>query len=98
LEEDVAMEVELQIKYEGYVRKQEREVERVRRLEELILPEEIEYAAVPNLRTEAREKLTRVRPYTLGQAGRIGGVTAADIAVLLVYLERQRRQKSALPA
>jgi tRNA uridine 5-carboxymethylaminomethyl modification enzyme len=98
LEEDVATEVELQVKYEGYVRKQERAVERVRRFEELVIPEETDYAAVPNLRTEAREKLARVRPYTLGQAGRVGGVTAADIAVLLVYLERQRRQKSAVPA
>jgi tRNA uridine 5-carboxymethylaminomethyl modification enzyme len=98
LEEDVATEVELQVKYEGYVRKQERAVERIRRFEELVIPEETNYAAIPNLRTEAREKLTRVRPYTLGQAGRVGGVTAADIAVLLVYLERERRQKSALPA
>ncbi len=98
LDADVATEVELQVKYEGYVRKQERAVERVRRFEELVIPEDTDYAAVPNLRTEAREKLARVRPYTLGQAGRIGGVTAADIAVLLIYLERQRRQKSALPA
>jgi tRNA uridine 5-carboxymethylaminomethyl modification enzyme len=98
LEEEVATEVELQVKYEGYVRKQEREVERIRRFEELVIPEGTDYVAVPNLRTEAREKLARVRPYTLGQAGRVGGVTAADMAVLLVYLERQRRQKSALPA
>ncbi len=98
LDEEVATEVELQVKYEGYVRKQEREVERIRRFEELVIPEEIDYARVPNLRTEAREKLARVRPYTIGQAGRVGGVTAADIAVLLVYLERQRRQSSALPA
>ncbi len=73
-------------------------MERIRRFEELVIPEAIDYTAVPNLRTEAREKLTRMRPYTLGQAGRVGGVTAADIAVLLVYLERQRRQQSALPA
>ncbi len=98
LEEEVAAEVELQVKYEGYVRQQERAVERMRRFEELRIPEDIEYAAIPNLRTEAREKLARFRPYTLGQAGRIGGVTAADITVLLVYLERHRRQKSALPA
>jgi tRNA uridine 5-carboxymethylaminomethyl modification enzyme len=98
LEEEVAAEVEVQVKYEGYVRKQEREVERIRRFEELVIPEGTDYATVPNLRTEAREKLGRVRPYTLGQAGRVGGVTAADTAVLLVYLERQRRHKSALPA
>ena len=98
LDEDVAAEIEVQVKYEGYVRQQERAVERVRKLEELLLPEEIDYAQVPNLRTEAREKLTRIRPYTLGQAGRVGGVTAADIAVLLVYLERHRRAKSTLSA
>ncbi len=96
--EEAATEVELQIKYEGYIRQQERAVERVRRLEEMIIPDDADYAVIPNLRTEAREKLARVRPYTLGQAARVGGVTSADIAVLLVYLERQRRQKSALPA
>ncbi len=98
LEEEFATEVELQVKYEGYVRKQERAVERVRRFEELIIPEGTDYAAIPNLRTEAREKLARIRPYTLGQASRIGGVTAADISVLLFYLERHRRQKSTVPA
>jgi tRNA uridine 5-carboxymethylaminomethyl modification enzyme len=96
--EEAITEVELQIKYEGYIRQQERSVERVRRLEEMILPDDADYAMIPNLRTEAREKLARVRPYTLGQAARVGGVTSADIAVLLVYLERHRRQNSALPA
>jgi tRNA uridine 5-carboxymethylaminomethyl modification enzyme len=98
IEEEASTEVELQVKYEGYIRQQERAVERVRRLEELLLPDDTDYARIPNLRTEAREKLAHVRPATLGQAPRVGGVTSADIAVLLVYLERQRRQKSALPA
>ncbi|HEY7358954.1 MAG TPA: tRNA uridine-5-carboxymethylaminomethyl(34) synthesis enzyme MnmG, partial [Ktedonobacterales bacterium] len=96
--EEAMTEVELQVKYEGYIRQQERAVERVRRLEEMLLPDDADYALIPNLRTEAREKLARVRPYTLGQAARVGGVTSADIAVLLVYLERHRRQKSSLPA
>ncbi len=96
--EEAMTEVELQVKYEGYIRQQERAVERVRRLEELLLPDDADYALIPNLRTEAREKLARVRPYTLCQAARVGGVTSADIAVLLVYLERHRRQKSSLPA
>jgi tRNA uridine 5-carboxymethylaminomethyl modification enzyme len=96
--EEAMTEVELQVKYEGYIRQQERAVERVRRLEEMLLPDDADYTLIPNLRTEAREKLARVRPYTLGQAARVGGVTSADIAVLLVYLERHRRQKSSLPA
>ena len=83
-------EVELQVKYESYVRKQEQIVHRTKRLEEHLIPESIDYAAIPHLRTQARQKLLRTRPRTIGQASRVEGVTPADIAILLVYLEKLR--------
>jgi tRNA uridine 5-carboxymethylaminomethyl modification enzyme len=85
-----AEEVELQVKYESYVRKQEQTVYRTRRLEEQIIPETINYQDVPHLRTQARQKLTLTRPRTVGQASRVEGVTPADLAILMVYLEKQR--------
>jgi len=91
LGESVAAEVEFQVKYEGYIRKQEQLVQRSRRMEELLLPPDIDYASLIGLRTEARQKLAHVRPRTIGQASRIGGVTPSDVAVLLIHLERRRR-------
>ena len=82
-----AEEVELQVKYESYVRKQEQLVHRTRRLEEYRIPETFDYQAVPHLRTQARQKLMRTRPRTVGQASRVEGVTPADLAILMVYLE-----------
>jgi tRNA uridine 5-carboxymethylaminomethyl modification enzyme len=90
---DVAREVETIAKYAGYVARQEAEVQRLRRLEDRTIPPVIDYRTIPGLRSESREKLERVRPRTVGQATRIGGVTPADIAVLLVHLERQRREQ-----
>jgi tRNA uridine 5-carboxymethylaminomethyl modification enzyme len=90
-EDGVVEEVEFQVKYEGYIRKEEQAVQRVRRLEEALLPVDIDYGMLTGLRTEARQKLQRVRPRTIGQAARVGGVTPSDIAVLLIYLERSRR-------
>ncbi len=90
---EVAEEVELQIKYEHYVRKQEQMVQRTLRLEEMRVPETIDYAQVLHLRTEARQKLTRTRPRTVGQASRVEGVTPADIAILMIYLEKLRAIK-----
>jgi tRNA uridine 5-carboxymethylaminomethyl modification enzyme len=87
---EVAEEVELQVKYENYVRKQEQQVHRTRRLEEQRIPDELDYAAIPHLRTQARQKLTTVRPRTLGQASRVEGVSASDLAILMVYLEKRR--------
>jgi tRNA uridine 5-carboxymethylaminomethyl modification enzyme len=85
----VAEEVELQVKYESYVRKQEQIVHRTRRMEEHQIPETIDYATVPHLRIQARQKLTRTRPRTIGQASRVEGVSPADIAILMIYLEKQ---------
>ena len=90
LPEPAAQEVELQVKYESYVRKQEQIVHRSRRLEEHLIPESIDYETVQHLRIQARQKLTRTRPRTIGQASRVEGVTPADIAILMVYLEKMR--------
>lgn len=87
---EVAEEVELQVKYENYVRKQEQQVHRSRRLEEQRIPETLDYAAIPHLRIQARQKLAHHRPRTLGQASRVEGVSPADLAILLVYLEKMR--------
>jgi tRNA uridine 5-carboxymethylaminomethyl modification enzyme len=90
LEDATAQEVELQVKYESYVRKQEQIVHRTKRLEEQLIPESLAYEAVQHLRTQARQKLLRARPRTIGQASRVEGVTPADIAILLVYIEKLR--------
>src|SRR2546423_1261910 len=90
LPDETAEEVELQVKYESYVRKQEQTVHRTRRLEEQLIPETINYQDVSHLRTQARQKLTLTRPRTVGQASRVEGVTPADLAILLGYLEKQR--------
>jgi tRNA uridine 5-carboxymethylaminomethyl modification enzyme len=86
---DVQDEVELRIKFAGYIARQERAVSRVSKLEALSLPIDLDYDAVPSLRTQARIQLARVRPLTLGQAGRVEGVTPSDINILLLWLRRQ---------
>jgi len=93
----VAEEVELQVKYESYVHKQEQIVHRTRRMEEHHIPETIDYNAVQHLRTQARQKLIRTRPRTIGQASRVEGVTPADIAMLMIYLEKQHLTKAEMP-
>ena len=84
----VTDEVEIQIKYAGYLTRQEKQVEEFRKEEARLLPENLDYAAIPGLRLEAREKLAAIRPVSIGQACRISGVSPADIAVLLIYLEQ----------
>jgi tRNA uridine 5-carboxymethylaminomethyl modification enzyme len=84
--------VETEIKYAGYIRKQQEMVDRFLRLEEKTIPNWIDYQQMPGISTEAREKLQQLRPGSVGQAGRISGVSPADIAVLLVYLETARRE------
>lgn len=74
------------MKYAGYLARQEKQVEQFRQEESRLLPDDLDYAAIPGLRLEAREKLQRVRPVSIGQAGRISGVSPADVAVLLIYL------------
>ena len=86
LSEEVLEEVEIAVKYEGYIRRQMAEVARNRKLESMRLPEDIDYVAIEGLRIEAKQKLTANRPLTLGQASRISGVSPADISVLLIRL------------
>lgn len=88
LSEEVKEQVEIQIKYEGYIQKALQQVERLHKLESKKIPEDIDYDDVPNLASEAREKLKEVRPLTIAQASRISGVNPADISILLVYIEQ----------
>lgn len=92
LPEDVTEQVELRIKYEGYIRLQQEQVEEMRRLEERILPDDIDYSSIRGLRLEAAEKLAKIRPHSIGQASRISGVNPADVSVLMIWLEQRRRQ------
>ncbi|MBC8570648.1 tRNA uridine-5-carboxymethylaminomethyl(34) synthesis enzyme MnmG [Zongyangia hominis] len=87
--------VEVEIKYEGYIKKQQAQVEQMRRLERKPLPQDIDYRTIAGLRLEAQEKLNRVRPLNLGQASRISGVNPADISVLLIWLGQQNRKGGA---
>ncbi|MCL0076153.1 tRNA uridine-5-carboxymethylaminomethyl(34) synthesis enzyme MnmG [Dehalococcoidia bacterium] len=91
---DCAEQVVIEAKYEGYIQRQEAAVQRMLRLEERHIPDWFDYANINGLRHEARHKLKRFRPQTLGQASRIDGVTPADIALLMVHLERARGNKS----
>lgn len=85
--------VEVMIKYDGYIKKQNIEVEKLRKLENKKLSDDIDYNSISGLRIEARQKLTKIKPLTVGQAGRISGVSPADVNVLLIYLEKERRKK-----
>ena len=86
----VTEEVEIQVKYAGYLQRQLKQVEEFKREENRLLPEDMDYEKVTGLRLEARQKLSEIRPMSIGQAGRISGVSPADIAVLLIYLEQRQ--------
>ncbi len=92
LTKDVIKQVEVTLKYEGYIKKQLQQVEKFKALEEKKIPEGVEYQSIDSLRLEARQKLDAIRPTSIGQASRISGVSPADISVLLVYLEQFRRR------
>ena len=83
----------VQIKYEGYIGKQMQQIKRFQKLENHKLDPELEYSSIRGLRIEAAEKLTKAKPLSVGQASRISGVSPADINVLLVYLEKERRSR-----
>jgi tRNA uridine 5-carboxymethylaminomethyl modification enzyme len=83
---EVIEQIEIELKYEGYIKRQREEVERCKRFEMLHIPNDIEYGKIQSLSTEGREKLKKIQPVSIGQASRINGVTPADISVLMVYL------------
>lgn len=85
--------VEIEVKYEGYIRRQKSEIAEIRRLEQRILPKDVDYKSIIGLRTEAQEKLQKVRPNNIGQASRISGVSPADISVLLIWLSKESRNR-----
>ena len=91
LPEDVAEQVNINIKYDGYIRRQLKQVEQFKKLETKRLPEDLDYEEISGLRIEAKQKLKEYRPVSIGQASRIAGVSPADISVLLVYMESYRR-------
>ena len=86
-------EVEIQVKYEGYIKLQEEQVEKFKKLEKKLLPEDICYNDIKGLRIEARQKLDKIKPTSVGQASRISGVSPADVSVLLIYLEQLKEEK-----
>ena len=90
LSKAVTEEVEIQLKYAGYLARQEKQVAEFKREEARKIPEDMDYRAIAGLRLEAQEKLSTIRPVSIGQAGRISGVSPADIGVLLIYLEQKK--------
>ena len=90
---DIREEVEIQVKYAGYIQRQLKQVEQFRKEESRLLPEDIDYNAISGLRLEARQKLSAIRPLNIGQASRVSGVSPADMAVLMVYLELREKNK-----
>ena len=91
LPENVRKSVEILVKYEGYLKKQEAAIERFEKMEAKLLPENVDYAGIKGLSREAAERLNMVKPRSLGQAARISGVTPADVNVLIIFLETQKR-------
>ncbi len=89
LDADVVEQVNINIKYDGYIKRQQRQVEQFKKLESKLIPEDINYDEIQSLRIEAKQKLNEMRPTSIGQASRISGVSPADVSVLLVYLERK---------
>lgn len=94
LPKEVTDQVEINIKYEGYLKREDARIAQMRRLENMKIPEDTDYNKITNLRLEAVEKLSKIRPLNIGQAGRISGVTPADVNVLIIYFEKLRRENN----
>jgi tRNA uridine 5-carboxymethylaminomethyl modification enzyme len=94
LDSQVADEVEIRIKYEGYIKRQEKQVEQLKKMEEIRIPEDIDYTKVHGLTKEAIEKLSKIRPLTLGQASRIPGITPASIIALQIYMKKREKNET----
>jgi glucose-inhibited division protein A len=94
LSEEEMKEVEIEIKYEGFIRRQQSEIVRLGKIEKIRIPADIDYEAIHGLSSEVKEKLLNIRPLNLGQAARISGITPAAVSILMVYLEKTRRERS----
>jgi len=94
LPEDVIEQININLKYEGYIERQQRQIEQFKKMENKRLPEDMDYNAISGLRLEARQKLQKFRPLSIGQASRISGVNPADISVLMVYLMQHNAKKT----
>ena len=86
-------QVEISIKYDGYIKRQLSQVEKFKKLENKVLPDDICYSEIHGLRIEAQQKLDKIKPVSIGQASRISGVTPADISVLLIYLSQNNQKQ-----
>lgn len=93
LEEEIKEEVEIQIKYEGYIKKQASQVRKFEKIENMKLPPNTDYTKIKGLAVEAAQRLEEIKPLSIGQASRISGVNPADISVLLIYLEQNKRKE-----
>ena len=93
LSREITEQVEISVKYQGYIDRQNRQVEEMSRLEGRPLPPDVDYLGIQGLRLEARQKLDKIRPLNLGQASRVSGVSPADVTALLLFLERKSNQK-----
>ena len=92
LPRDIQDKVEVEIKYEGYIKRQQLQIDDLKRLEKKVLPSDIDYNDIKGLRLEAIEKLNKIRPHSIGQALGISGVSPADISVMLIYLDKTKRK------
>lgn len=90
LSDDIKQQVEIEVKYDGYIKRESERIEKMKRMEDRRIPPELDFMQIKEIRSESREKLSRVRPVSLGQASRISGVTPADISILMIYLEGRK--------
>ena len=91
LRQEVTEQIDINIKYDGYIKRQQKQVEQFKKLESKRIPDDIDYDAIKSLRIEAVQKLKQYRPISIGQASRISGVSPADISVLLIFMEQYRK-------
>ena len=94
LDPEIQLQVEITIKYQGYIERQENEVQKFRSMETRQIPQWMNYQTIPGLRNEARQKLSDIQPHTLGQASRISGISPADISLLMVHMKQAERHQN----
>ncbi len=90
MDKEVIEQIEISAKYEGYIAKQQKQIDEFKKMEKQLIPKDIDYDKLDNLRVEARQKLSAIRPINIGQAGRISGVSPADVSILMIYLHKMK--------